>query len=153
MNKVYTLTAACSGEVIKLEEVNDEVFSSGVLGTGFAIIPDSKDFVSPVDGKISNAHSEGHAYLISAVNGVELLIHIGIDTVELEGEFFSPVVKAGMAVSQGDKLAYADVEKIASRGYDPVTAVVITNPEIIDKFKITYGKVKSGDVIMEYNLK
>ncbi len=153
MNKIHTLTATCSGEVIKLEDVNDEVFSSGMLGSGFAIIPDGKDFFSPIDGEVSNAHDEGHAYLISARNGIELLIHIGIDTVELEGEFFSPVVKAGMSVSQGDKLAYADVEKIVSRGYDPVTAVVITNPEIIDKFKITYGKVNAGDIIMEYNLK
>jgi len=153
MNKVYTLTAACSGEIIKLEDVADEAFSSGVLGSGFAIIPNGKDFYSPVDGKIANAHDEGHAYLISARNGIELLIHIGIDTVELEGEYFSPVVKAGMSVSQGDKLVYADTEKILSRGYDPVTAVVITNPEIVDKFKITYGKVNAGDIIMEYNLK
>ena len=153
MNKVYDITATCSGKVIKLEEINDEVFSTGMLGSGFAIIPDGKDFISPVDGKISNAHDEGHAYIISARNGVELLIHIGIDTVELEGEYFSPVVKAGMSVMQGDKIVYADVEKIASRGYDPVTTVVITNPEIVDKFKITYGQVKAGDTVMEYNLK
>lgn len=153
MNKVYSITATCDGEVIKLEDVNDEVFSSGILGLGFAIIPDGKEFFAPADGKIENAHEEGHAYLISAKNGVEILIHIGIDTVELGGEFFSPIVKAGMSVSQGDKLAYADVEKIVSRGYDPVTAVVITNPEMIDKMKVTYGHVKAGDVIMEYNIK
>ena len=147
------LLATCSGEVIKLEDVCDEVFSSGTLGKGFAIIPDGKDFISPVDGKVVNAHEAGHAYLLGSNDGLELLIHIGIDTVELEGEYFSPVVKAGMSVTQGDKLSYADTEKILDRGFDPVTVVVITNPEMIDQFKITYGKVGAGDTVMEYTLK
>ena len=148
-----TLLATCSGEVIKLEDMEDEVFSSGTLGKGFAIIPDGKDFFSPIDGKVSNTHDAGHAYLITGKDGMELLIHIGIDTVELEGEYFSPVVKAGMSVSQGDKLVYADTEKIKDRGYSPVTAVVITNPEVIDQFKITYGKIQAGQSVMEYIIK
>ena len=149
----YTLLATCSGEVIKLEEVCDEIFSSGIMGSGFAIIPDGKDFISPIDGKVTNAHEACHAYMITGKNGVEVLIHIGVDTVELEGEYFSPVVKEGMSVSQGDKLTYADTEKILERGYDPVTMVVVTNPEMIDKFKITFGKVNAGDVVLEYTLK
>lgn len=153
IDKKQTLLATCSGEVIKLEDVSDEVFSSGVLGKGFAIIPHGKDFYSPLDGKVSNAHDSGHAYAVTAKDGVELLIHIGIDTVELDGEYFSPVVKAGMSVSQGDKIAYADTEKILSRGYDPVTVNIITNPEMIDQFRINYGRVKAGDTVMEYTLK
>lgn len=153
MKENSKLLAPCSGEVIKLEDVCDEVFSSGTLGKGFAIIPDGKDFVSPVNGRVTNAHEAGHAYLLCAQDGLELLVHIGIDTVELEGEYFSPVVKAGMSLSQGDKLSYADTEKILERGFDPVTVVVITNPEMIDQFKITYGKVGAGDTVMEYTLK
>ncbi|MBE6674459.1 MAG: PTS glucose transporter subunit IIA [Ruminococcaceae bacterium] len=153
IDKKQTLLATCSGEVIKLEDVCDEVFSSGVLGKGFAIIPSDNDFFSPINGKISNAYDTGHAYMITAEDGLELLVHIGINTVELDGEFFSPVVKAGMSVSQGDKLAYADASNILSRGYDPVCVVVITNPEKIEQFKITYGKIDAKSPVMEYTLK
>ncbi len=153
LDKKQTLLATCSGRVIKLEEVSDQVFSSGALGKGFAIIPDGKDFVSPIDGKIVSAHESGHAYLLTGRDGLELLVHIGVDTVELDGEYFSPIVKAGMSVAEGDKIAYADTEKIQLRGYDPVTVNIITNPEMIDQFKITYGKVNAGDAVMEYTLK
>lgn len=149
----YILTAVCAGEVIKLEDVCDDVFSSGILGIGFAIIPESKDFLSPVDGKISNAHESGHAYVITAKNGIQVLLHIGINTVELSGEYFSPAVKEDMTVFQGERLTYADTEKILSRGFDPVTMTVITNPEIIDRVKITYGRVSAGETVMEYTLK
>ena len=153
IDKKQTLLATCSGEVIKLEDVSDEVFSSGVLGKGFAIIPSGKDFFSPVSGEISNAHDTGHAYMITAEDGLEVLVHIGINTVELEGEYFSPVVKSHMRVSQGDKLTYADAEKILLRGYDPVAVIIITNPERLEQFKITYGKITAGEPVMEYTLK
>ncbi|MBO4982438.1 MAG: PTS glucose transporter subunit IIA [Clostridia bacterium] len=153
ISKKQTLLATCSGEVVKLEDVCDEVFSSGILGKGFAIIPSGNDFFSPVSGTITNAYDTGHAYMITSKDGLEVLVHIGIDTVELDGEFFSPVVKTNMSVSQGDKLGYADTSNILSRGYDPITPIVITNPEKIENLKITYGKVKALDVIMEYTLK
>lgn len=153
IDKKQTLLATCSGEVVKLEDVCDEVFSSGILGKGFAIIPSGNDFFSPVSGTVTNAYDTGHAYMITSKDGLEVLVHIGIDTVELDGEFFSPVVKTNMSVSQGDKLGYADTSNILSRGYDPITPIVITNPEKIENLKITYGKVKALDVIMEYTLK
>ena len=149
---VHTVKAVCDGEVIKLESVSDEVFSSGMLGKGFAIIPNGKDFVSPIDGRVTEAHEAGHAYAIAGNDGIEILVHIGIDTVELDGEGFAPVVKSGMSVSQCDKLTYADTEKIIGRGFDPVTIVVITNSEKRKDFKINYGKVKAGDVVLEYAL-
>ena len=147
-----TLLATCSGEVIRLEEVNDEVFSLGLLGKGFAIIPNEKDFFSPCRGIVTNAYDTGHAYMIKAENGLEILVHIGIDTVELEGEYFSPVVKTNMMVDKMDKLAYADTENIISRGYDPVTVIVITNPESLNNFTVHYGKINAGDVVLEYTL-
>ena len=153
IDKKHTLLAACGGEVIKLSDVSDEVFSSGMLGEGFGIIPDGKDFFSPISGVVTNAHEAGHAYMITSDEGVELLVHLGINTVELEGEFFSPVVKVNMRVSQGDKLAYADTEKIRDRGFDPVCVVIVTNSEKLEQLKITYGKVKPKDIVMEYTIK
>lgn len=151
-DKKQTLLATCTGEVVRLEDVCDEVFSSGVLGKGFAIIPSEKDFFSPVNGIVSNAYDTGHAYMIKEENGAEILVHIGINTVELDGEYFSPVVKSNMKVSKGDKLAYADIENILSRGYDPITVIIITNPEKIDYFQVNYGKIKAGDVALEYTM-
>lgn len=153
IDKKHTLLATCSGEVIKLSDVNDEVFSSEMLGKGFAIIPSGNDFFSPVDGVITNAHEAGHAYMIKADCGLEVLVHLGINTVELEGEFFSPVVKMNMRVSQGDKLAYADTDKIMARGFDPVCVVIVTNSEEIEHMKITYGKASARDSVLEFTLK
>ena len=154
MNKEkHTIVSPCDGEVVRLEDVCDEVFSQGILGKGFAVIPSNNDFFSPIDGKISNAYETCHAYTIEGKDGLELLVHIGVDTVELAGEYFSPVVKANMSVSQGDKLAYADTDNILARGFDPITVVIITNTEKLGIFKITYGKVKAKDSVMEYSLK
>ncbi|MBQ7226303.1 MAG: PTS glucose transporter subunit IIA [Clostridia bacterium] len=153
IDKKQTLLAACEGEAIKLEDVSDEVFSSGVLGKGFGILPSNNDFFSPIDGVVSNAYETGHAYMITGDDGLEVLVHIGINTVELDGEYFSPVVKTGMRVSKGDKLTYADTEKILSRGFDPVAVVVVTNSEKIEQLKITYGKVTPKDAVMEYTVK
>lgn len=153
IDKKQALLSPCNGEIIKLEDVEDEVFSSGMLGMGFGIIPETKDFYSPVNGKITNAHQHGHAYMIETDDGLELLIHIGIDTVALEGECFSPVVKANMRVCQGDKLTYADVDRIRAKGFDPVVAVIITNSESVEHFKMNYGKATTGQAVMEYTLK
>lgn len=153
LDKKQTLVATCGGEVVKLEDVCDEVFSSGVLGKGFAIIPEENEFFSPVSGKITNAYETGHAYTVTTEDGLEVLIHIGVNTVELDGEYFTPSVKAEMVVGKGDKLAYADTSKILSRGYDPITVVIITNPEMLDKFSINYGKISAKETVMEYTTK
>lgn len=151
-SKMLNMISPCSGEVIPLEKVNDEVFSSGILGRGFAIVPSEKDFFSPCSGIVSNAYDTGHAYMINTDEGLDVLVHIGINTVELDGEYFSPIVKTNMKVSKGDKISYADVENIKLRGYDPVTVVVITNPERLDYFNVSYGKIKAGDTAFEYTL-
>ena len=83
--KNKSIVSPVDGEVIELENVCDEVFSSGIMGVGFGIIPSSKKFFSPASGKVENAYKTGHAYTIVTDDGLDLLIHIGIDTVELEG--------------------------------------------------------------------
>ena len=147
------LCSPCDGEVIKLEDVCDDVFSSGMLGVGFAVIPDGKDFFSPARGRVTNAHEASHAYMIESEQGLEILVHIGINTVELEGEYFSPLVKENMTLYKGDKLTYADVDRIMARGYDPVTVIIVTNSEKIQQFTIKYGKTEKGQDVMEYTLK
>ena len=147
-----TLVAPCSGKVIELSDVSDEVFSSGMLGGGFAIIPNGQDFVCPCNGEIQEAHEEGHAYMLTNEDGLEILVHIGIDTVELEGKGFTPFVSVGDTVTAGGKLASVDVDEIIKSGYDPVTVVVLTNEAMISEKTVKYGEMKAGDVVCEYTL-
>ncbi len=142
--------APCDGEVIKLEDVTDEVFSSGVMGDGFAILPSSKRFYSPVSGKIENAYKTGHAYTILSDDGLDILVHIGIDTIELDGKFFEKKASAGETIKKGDVLAYADIEKILESGFDPVLVVIISNSDKLHNVEINYGKCYANDEVMKY---
>ena len=152
-NNKNVICAPCDGEVVKLEEVNDEVFSSGIMGEGFAVIPSSNKFVSPVNGKIENAYKTGHAYTILSDDGLDVLVHIGIDTVELSGKHFERKASEGESVKKGDILSYAEVDKIKADGFDPVCVIVVSNPEKMHSVEINYGKCYLKDEIMKYNLK
>lgn len=117
------ITAPVGGNAIALSEVKDEVMSSGALGVGAAIIPNSEMIVSPVSGTINVTFSSKHAYGITGIDGEEFLIHIGIDTVKLEGKYFESFVKEGDVVSQGDVIAKVDFEALQNAGYD--TSVIV----------------------------
>lgn len=145
-----TICAPCDGEVIRLDDVTDEVFSSGVMGDGFAVLPESGKIVSPVSGKIENAYKTGHAYTIISEDGLDVLVHIGIDTIELDGKFFKKRVSSGEQVKKGDILAVIEVEKILEAGFDPVCVTVISNSEKMHGVEIGYGKCYSGDEVMKY---
>ena len=150
-NKSNKIIAPCKGEVIKLKDVCDEVFSTGIMGQGFGVIPEENDIISPIEGEVANAYETGHAYIIKGSGGVEVLVHIGINTVELEGEYLEPRVKVGMRVKQGQRLAYADTVKILERGYDPTVIVVFT--EGAENLKINYKMAQGGEQIGEYTSK
>ena len=146
------ICAPCDGEVIKLEDVSDEVFSSGVMGDGFGVLPSEKRIASPVSGKIENAYKTGHAYTILSDDGLDVLVHIGIDTVELDGKFFERRVSTGDRVKKGDYLAVADVDKILEAGFDPVCICIASNPEKMNIAEINYGKCNSGDEVIKYTI-
>lgn len=115
------------GEVIALEEVKDGAFASGVLGKGVAIIPSEGKVFSPCDGVITALFPTGHAIGLRSDNGIEVLIHIGMDTVKLEGKYFHIIKEAGTRVKTGDLLLTFDIEAIIQKGYDITTPVLITN--------------------------
>ncbi len=124
------VTACISGQVIPIESVEDEVFSKKVLGPGVAIRPTGQIITAPCDGVISVVmEASGHAVGMTLDNGAELLIHEGIDTVELEGEGFKLYVKAGQRVHANDPLIEFDAEFLADKGYDTTCIIVLTNPE------------------------
>ncbi len=121
--------APVTGRFVPLEEVKDEMFSSKVLGDGFAIDPASGTVKAPVDGTVTVAYPTGHAFGIRTEGGMEILIHIGIDTVELNGEGFKTYVEQGQRIRKGELLAEVDLAKVKERGKDPVTMILFPSGE------------------------
>lgn len=138
------MTAPCDGKVVSIEEVPDPVFAEKMVGDGFAIIPSSTDILSPVDGKILQVFPTHHAVCIESVDGLEIIVHVGIDTVELKGEGFACYTEVGATVKSGDKLLSFSPEVLEAHGKNSITPVVITNKEVIKTLKITTGTLSAG---------
>ncbi|HGA1461585.1 TPA: glucose PTS transporter subunit IIA, partial [Streptococcus suis] len=122
-----TLVSPLSGDVVALENVNDPVFSSGAMGKGLAVKPSEGVVYAPADAEVTIAFETGHAYGLKTASGAELLIHIGIDTVSMNGNGFEKLVAAGDKVKAGTPLAKFDAAKIAEAGLDDTTMIIVTN--------------------------
>lgn len=145
----FAITAPVTGEAIPLSEVADATFSSGMLGRGVAIKPTSGSVVSPVDGQVIVAFPTGHAYALRSASGVEVLIHVGMDTVKLNGQHFTSHVTRGQQVRRGDVLADVDWAAIAAAGYDLTTPVVISNSKKMSAVdQVGSGPVSAGDPLL-----
>jgi beta-glucoside PTS system EIICBA component len=127
--KTESIVSPMSGNVKELSEVNDAAFASEAMGKGVAIEPTVGEVVSPVDGTVTAIFPTGHAIGITSSNGAEILIHIGINTVQLNGKYFSPQVKQGDTVKQGDILVSFELEKIKEAGFDVTTPIIVTNTD------------------------
>lgn len=121
--------APIKGKAVSLSQVNDITFSEEIMGKGAAIIPSEGRAVSPVDGVVSAIFETNHAIGLTADNGAEILIHIGLDTVKLGGKYFTAHVKNGDKVKAGDLLVDFDIKAIQEEGYDTITPVLVTNPD------------------------
>lgn len=140
------LSAVVTGEVLPLKEVKDPVFSTEMMGKGVAIIPESDQLFAPADGVLTVMYDSKHAYGIQADSGAEILIHIGIDTVNLAGQFFSTNKKKGERVKKGELLGTFDREAIKKAGYDDTVMLLVTNSaaygdvSTLDKPTVTQGE-------------
>ncbi|MFA6941182.1 MAG: PTS glucose transporter subunit IIA [Clostridiaceae bacterium] len=153
LSKANVLKAPISGKVIDLKEVPDQVFAEKMAGDGAAIVSTGDTIVSPADGKLTFIFKTNHAFGLNLDNGAEILVHIGVDTVELKGEGFTRIAEEGTYVKAGDPIIKLDREFIISKGYSLITPVLITNADIIKKLEVKVGKeVKSGDVMLSYKL-
>lgn len=142
------LYSPLKGKVKALSEVNDAVFSAGIMGKGAAIQPEEGKVVSPVSGQITTIFKTKHAIGITSDNGAEILIHVGIDTVQLDGKYFTAHVKDGDFVKAGDTLVTFDMEAIQAEGYDLITPVIVTNQ---DRYQ-SISPVKKGKIDLKEKL-
>lgn len=147
-NKDLTLSAPLSGPVLTLGDVPDEVFASGAMGDGIAIDPLNDCLHAPCDGVIIHVARTGHALTIRADNGAELLMHVGIDTVELNGEGFALLVKQGARVNKGQALVQFDLDLIARQCKSLVSLIILTNSELFELRPITLKTVKVGEPLL-----
>ncbi len=144
-----TVASPLKGAVIPLSEVKDEAFSSGALGLGAAVMPAEGVLYAPADGVISAFFPTGHAVGMTTDSGLELLIHVGMDTVQLEGKGFRPLVKTGDRVRQGQKLLEFDKEMIEKAGYSLVTPVLVANSALFQEVSATdKTQVESGEQLL-----
>ncbi|CAM4192495.1 glucose PTS transporter subunit IIA [Lederbergia lenta] len=147
-----SVTLVCSpvtGKVIPLEQVEDDVFSSGIAGKGVAVIPEDGKIVAPFDGTVVVAFPSKHAIGLRSTAGSECLIHVGIDTVNLEGKYFKALVSAGDEVKKGQIILTFDKEKILAEGYKITTPVIVTDPESIERisYKETSGNITPKSIL------
>lgn len=147
-NQVY---APMDGAAKQLCDVPDEAFSEKLLGDGAAVVPENGDVYSPVNGVIEDITDTKHAFCITTEDGLDLLLHIGVNTVNLKGEGFSVFVSNGDRIRAGDKIAHVDLALLKKHGLPAETPVLLTEPENFEIVKINSGRLHGGkDVLFTY---
>ena len=148
--KTISLKAVEDGRTIPMDEVNDQTFAQELLGPGIAIVPSNGTVVSPINGTIATVMDTKHAVCIQGEDGLELIVHAGLDTVELNGKYYQTYKEIGDQVKAGDVLLEFDLEEITKAGYDVTTPIVITN---LGDYKITkcltVQQVKAGEEVIQ----
>jgi glucose-specific phosphotransferase system IIA component len=135
------------GELISIENVNDPVFSQRMMGDGFAIVPEGEYFFAPFTGKVEMVFPTGHAIGLKSEDGLEVLIHIGLDTVKLKGEGFKTFVKQGDSVMIGDPLIKVDLVLIKNRGYDITTPIIFLSGQKVSKLLASHCEALQTDIV------
>lgn len=149
-NKNNCLYAPMAGQAVSVTEVPDPTFAEGLLGNGIAIVPSVGEVLAPCDATVDMMFTTGHAISLIADNGAEILIHVGLETVSLEGKPFKVHVAAGDKVQKGQLLIEVDLEAIKAAGLNAITPMLVCNSDTYTIFNTTIGKtVTNADVVIE----
>lgn len=150
--KTFGLAAPMEGECVPLGRVPDPTFADGLLGKGVAIIPADGNVYAPADGEVTMAFQTGHAVAMTTADGIEVLIHIGLETVSLEGKPFTMHVVDGQKVGKGDLMIEADLDAIRAAGREIITPVVVCNADAFSEVGTLAGRqVAPGDEVITVN--
>lgn len=142
--------APVAGKLVSIKEVSDPTFGDEILGKGAAIIPSDGRVYAPVDGKVATVFPTGHAIALVGSDGEEILIHVGLDTVKLNGKYFTIHVEEEQQIKKGELLLEADLDQIRAAGYDIITPVVVCNTDDFTQVQPEApGEVKQGDDILK----
>ncbi|MEL7448223.1 MAG: phosphoenolpyruvate--protein phosphotransferase [Pseudomonadota bacterium] len=147
-NLTLELKAPLSGPIVALEDVPDPVFSQKMVGDGISIDPVSESLCAPCDGKVVQLHRAHHAVTIEAAHGIEIMMHIGVDTVGLKGEGFRPSVGVGDTVSQGQPLIDFDADRVATNAKSLLTQIIVANGDLVERMDYGTGTATSGENIV-----
>ena len=148
-NNCEVIYAFAEGDTVELRKVKDEVFASHTLGKGVAIKPSGNILYAPCNGNVETVADTSHALTMNTEGGAQLLLHVGIDTVNLRGTFFDAKVKPGKTVKKGDKLIEFQRDKIEFEGYDTTICLAVCNTDEYDRMEITdKSEVKKDDALM-----
>lgn len=148
-NEPYKVSSPVKGKVVDIKETNDPLFNTEALGKGVGILAENNVVVAPIGGEIKTFFPTKHAIGISTQEGVDILIHVGIDTVELNGEFFKALKKQGDTVNRGEKLLEVDFDGIKGKGYDSTVLLVVTNTQDYTSVKVCEGNKDITDTVIE----
>lgn len=148
--KTITIASPLTGQIIDLKEVNDVTFASGLMGKGAAIIPTVGEAIAPEDGEVVSLFRTKHAIGFQTKSGAEILIHIGIDTVKLDGQYFEAHVESGQKVKKGDRLVSFDIEAIKQAGFEVTTPIIITNSDDYIDVQCIFNQddIQQGDALL-----
>lgn len=147
--KIRDIHAPVDGQIVSLDSVNDEVFSQKMVGDGVAIIPISSRFTAPIEGRVSKIFPSNHAYSIKSDKDLEVMVHIGLETVALEGKGFTRIAQEGDRVKIGDVIIEADLDYIKAHAKDTITPIIILESSDVKEIDKNFSVVKKGDKIME----
>lgn len=149
-NKEFAIVSPVSGEVKDLVEVDDKTFSQELMGKGIAVVPDNGKLYAPFDGVVEAVFKTKHAIGLKSDSGIEILIHIGMDTVNLEGKYFTSHVEQGQSIKAGELILEFDIDAIKKEGYDIITPIVITNSDnYLDVLPAAKGIIKEKEILLK----
>jgi len=147
--KKQVIVSPADGDTVELKDVPDQVFSEKMAGDGMAIIPRSNTFVAPIAGVVTKIFSTNHAYSIRSKNGLEVLVHIGLDTVALKGEGFKRLVEEGTTVTMGKPIISADLEFLKSKGKNTITPIVLNHEKELLLTNHNVRTIREGENLIE----